>query len=593
MSWIKDIVNPNLRLWEEFYRNRWQHDKVVRSTHGVNCTGGCSWNVYVKNGIVTWEMQALDYPKLEPGLPLYEPRGCQRGIVFSWYIYSPLRIKYPYLRGVLMDLWHEARAKHEDAISAWASIVENEEARSRYQTARGKGGFRRASWDECLELIAASMLYTAKKYGPDRVIGFSPIPAMSMLSYAGGSRFLQLFGGVLLSFYDLYADFPPASPETWGEKTDVAESADWFNSKYIVTVGSNLSMTRTPDVHFAVEARGHGAKLVVLSPDLSQVSKFADWWIPVHAGMDGALWMAVNHVILKEFYCDRQVPYFVDYLKRFSDAPFLVELKKEGNTYSPAKFLRANRLTRYRDIENGEWKLLVFDVTKQEPKMPLGAIGFRWQNAKGQWNLQMKDGLDGSEIDPQLSLLGGQDEVVSVQFTDHGSGRVWARGVPIRYIETEGKPRCGYNRFRSAACRIGSFPRVTGRVSRELRKRRERLYTRLAGKIHRREPQHRSATGKGVRNHRGEDKGQVHDYCRIGHKSLVSQQSPLSLGDHNLGRMRLRGGQWWRAEPLHGPGKVNADGILVHSGDGAGLDAPSSTPEWAIVPLRSQRPMAL
>ena len=63
MSWIKDIVNPKLRLWEEFYRNRWQHDKVVRSTHGVNCTGGCSWNIYVKNGIVTWEMQATRLPE--------------------------------------------------------------------------------------------------------------------------------------------------------------------------------------------------------------------------------------------------------------------------------------------------------------------------------------------------------------------------------------------------------------------------------------------------------------------------------------------------------------------------------------------------
>ncbi|MGH9739035.1 MAG: nitrate reductase subunit alpha [Candidatus Acidiferrales bacterium] len=437
MSWIKDIFNPNLRKWEEFYRNRWQHDKVVRSTHGVNCTGGCSWNIYVKNGIVTWEMQALDYPKLEPGLPMYEPRGCQRGIVFSWYIYSPLRVKYPYLRGVLMDFWHEARSKYEDPVKAWASIVEDEESRRRYQQARGKGGFRRASWDECLELVSASMLYTAKKYGPDRVIGFSPIPAMSMLSYAGGSRFMQLFGGVLLSFYDLYADFPPASPETWGEKTDVAESADWFNSKYIVTVGSNLSMTRTPDVHFVVEARGHGAKLVVLSPDLSQVSKFADWWIPVHAGMDGALWMAVNHVILKEFYCDRQVPYFVDYLKRFSDAPFLVELKKEGDSYSLDKFLRANRLSRYGDAQNGDWKLLVFDETKQEAKMPKGAIGFRWQTQKGDWNLQMKDGLDDSEIHPQLSLLDGHHDVVSVQFTDHTTGRASARGVPVRYIDTK------------------------------------------------------------------------------------------------------------------------------------------------------------
>jgi nitrate reductase alpha subunit len=437
VSWIKDIKNPDARKWEEFYRNRWQHDKVVRSTHGVNCTGGCSWNIYVKNGIVTWEMQALDYPRLEPGLPLYEPRGCQRGITFSWYIYSPIRVKYPYLRGTLMDYWREARTKSDDPVEAWASIVEDEEKRGAYQKARGKGGFRRASWDECLELIGASMIYTAKKYGPDRVFGFSPIPAMSMLSYAAGSRFLQLFGGVLLSFYDLYADFPPSSPETWGEKTDVAESADWFNSKYIVVAGNNLNMTRTPDAHFAVEARHHGAKLVVISPDFSQASKHADWWIPANAGMDGALWMAVSHVILKEFYVDRQVPYFVEYLKQYSDAPFLVEIEKEDGGFVPGRFLRANHLARYKDVENGEWKFLVFNQADGEPKMPQGAIGFRWQSEKGRWNLELKDGLDGSEIDPRLSLLEEHDEVLPVNFADFGIGRTFQRGVPIRYVETD------------------------------------------------------------------------------------------------------------------------------------------------------------
>lgn len=436
MSWIKDIVSPQMRQWEEFYRNRWQHDRVVRSTHGVNCTGGCSWMIYVKNGIVTWEMQALDYPKLESSLPLYEPRGCQRGIVYSWYIYSPIRIKYPYVRGVLIDLWQEARARYQDPVAAWASIVENEERRQSYQTARGKGGFRRARWEECTEIVAASLLYTAKKYGPDRIIGFSPIPAMSMLSYAAGSRFLQLLGGVMLSFYDLYADFPPASPETWGEKTDVAESADWFNSKYIVTEGSNLSMTRTPNVHFVAEARCHGAKLVVLSPDFSQVSKFADWWIPVNAGMDAALWMAVNHVVLKEFHVDRSVPYFTDYLKRYSDAPFLVELEKTKDGYRPGRFLRANRLQRYRSVENGEWKVMVFDQSKKEPRMPRGTVGFRWQHTKGQWNLQLKDGLDGSEIDPQLSFLGSHDQTLPIAFTDFGTDRELQRDVPIRYVDT-------------------------------------------------------------------------------------------------------------------------------------------------------------
>lgn len=46
-------VYNNNRDWEDSYRQRWQFDKIVRSTHGVNCTGSCSWKIYVKNGLVT------------------------------------------------------------------------------------------------------------------------------------------------------------------------------------------------------------------------------------------------------------------------------------------------------------------------------------------------------------------------------------------------------------------------------------------------------------------------------------------------------------------------------------------------------------
>ena len=64
------------REWESFYRERWQHDKVVRSTHGVNCTGSCSWKVYVKDGIIPWETQETDYPSVRaarPGAPCRAP----------------------------------------------------------------------------------------------------------------------------------------------------------------------------------------------------------------------------------------------------------------------------------------------------------------------------------------------------------------------------------------------------------------------------------------------------------------------------------------------------------------------------------------
>lgn len=141
-SWIRDDVVPQQRTWEQFYRNRWQYDKIVRSTHGVNCTGGCTWNIHVKDGIVTWEMQGLDYPMLEHGLPPYEPRGCQRGISYSWYLYSPLRVKYPYARGALLDLWEEARRRYDDPVEAWASLVNDPDARQRWQRGRvGRAGF--------------------------------------------------------------------------------------------------------------------------------------------------------------------------------------------------------------------------------------------------------------------------------------------------------------------------------------------------------------------------------------------------------------------------------------------------------------------
>ena len=436
ISWIKDEVAPGLRSWEEFYRNRWQHDKIIRSTHGVNCTGGCTWQIYVKDGIVTWEMQGLDYPSLQAGLPPYEPRGCQRGISYSWYLYSPLRVKYPYARGALLDLWKKARAQYDDPVEAWKSLVENPEARQRWQRARGKGGFRRADWDTVVELIAASCIYTIQKHGPDRIAGFSPIPAMSMISYAGGSRFMQLLGGISLSFYDWYCDLPSASPETWGEQTDVHESADWYNAKLVAVMGSNLNMTRTPDCHFAAEARHNGSKMWVFSPDFSQVSKYADEWVAINAGQDGAWWMAVNHVLLKEFHHEKQTPYFLDYAKKYTDAPYLVELIPHGEAYQPGQLLRANRLTAYAGVENGDWQFLMWDEAENRPKMPLGSVGFRWAKEKGKWNLKLQDGCDGSEIRPALTFLNTGDEVVTVELDDFSEARGLKRGVPARRIAT-------------------------------------------------------------------------------------------------------------------------------------------------------------
>ncbi len=152
------------RTWEDVYRNRWAHDKIVRSTHGVNCTGSCSWKIYVKGGIVTWETQQTDYPRTRWDMPNHEPRGCARGASYSWYLYSANRVKYPMVRGRLLKSWRAARLAYQP-VEAWASIVESEGKRRDYQSVRGLGGFVRSSWDEVNEIVAAANVYTIKKHG--------------------------------------------------------------------------------------------------------------------------------------------------------------------------------------------------------------------------------------------------------------------------------------------------------------------------------------------------------------------------------------------------------------------------------------------
>jgi len=413
-------LNTN-RDWEDGYRSRWQHDKIVRSTHGVNCTGSCSWKIYVKNGLVTWETQQTDYPRTRPDLPNHEPRGCPRGASYSWYLYSANRLKYPLMRKRLIALWREAKALHSDPVDAWGSIVSDPEKSKSYKVARGRGGFVRSSWQEVNELIAASNVYTAKTFGPDRIIGFSPIPAMSMVSYAAGARYLSLIGGTCLSFYDWYCDLPPASPMTWGEQTDVPESADWYNSSYIIAWGSNVPQTRTPDAHFFTEVRYKGTKTVAVTPDYAEVAKLCDQWLNPKQGTDSAMALAMGHVMLKEFHLDREVGYFRDYVRRYTDMPMLVVLEpREAGYYAAGRLLRAADLVDGLGQENNpEWKTVAIDQRSGELVAPQGSIGFRW-GEQGKWNLEQREGKGQQDVELELSLMGVHDEIVEVGFPYFG-----------------------------------------------------------------------------------------------------------------------------------------------------------------------------
>ena len=613
------------RTWEDAYRNRWAHDKIVRSTHGVNCTGSCSWKIYVKGGIVTWETQQTDYPRTRWDMPNHEPRGCARGASYSWYLYSANRVKYPMVRGRLLKHWRAARLAH-DPVDAWASIVESDEKRRDYQKVRGLGGFVRSSWDEVNEIVAAANVYTIKKYGPDRVIGFSPIPAMSMVSYAAGSRYLSLIGGVCMSFYDWYCDLPPSSPQIWGEQTDVPESADWYNSSYIIAWGSNVPQTRTPDAHFFTEVRYKGTKTVAVTPDYSEVAKLADIWMHPKQGTDAAVAMAMGHVILKEFYFPgegkERSAYFDDYVRRYTDMPMLVMLKEHTlptgeKVMVPDRYVRASDFNgKLGQANNPEWKTVAFDEAGKVV-LPNGAIGFRWgpdgRADQGQWNLEAKEARHGHDVKLKLSVLEGDSAgketakvgfpyfggIASEHFPNSALGearRARAHGAGAAHRARQGRREArgaGGDRVRPAGRELRHRARAARRARGVELRRRHAVHAGLAGAHHRHAARAGHHGGAPVRGERAQDAGPVDGDHRRGDEPLVPLRHELPRHHQHADAVRLHRQERRRLGALRRAGEAAAADRLDRARLRARLDPPAAPAEQHELLLRAHRPVAL
>lgn len=346
--------------WESLYREQLDYDYFGRTTHSVNCTGSCTWKVYVKNNIAFKEEQYADYPDINASLPTYNPRGCQKGANYKEYVYGPQRLKYPLMRA----------------------------------GARGEGKWRKASWEEATSYIANKMVNAISNYGPDTVTFYSANPAKFAITYTGGVRLANLIGAVVCSFYDWVSDLPPGEPITWGVQTDSCEAADWFNSKYIIVWGSNILETRIPDAHFLTEARMHGTRIVAIFPEYNPTSIHADMYVPVKPGTDCALALCMANVIMNEKLYDET------YIKQYTDMPILVRMDS-------GKFLRENDMVQ----DGSPDKFYVWDLSLDRPALVPGTKGTL--NTIG-WTLNlgsMNPALEGTFT---INTLSGEIKVTTV-----------------------------------------------------------------------------------------------------------------------------------------------------------------------------------
>jgi complex iron-sulfur molybdoenzyme family reductase subunit alpha len=360
------------RGWESLYRDQFKWDRVVRSTHSANCTGSCSWMVYVKDGVMVREEQASDYPRINDDLPDYNPRGCQKGACFVEYVYGAQRLKYPLIRKGL---------------------------REGKPAERGSGQWERITWDEALDYIAGKLLDNIYQHGPDTNTFFSVIPAMSPVSFAAGARFSHYIGGVFCSFYDWYCDLPPGEPLTWGVQTEACECADWFNARYIVMWGANVVQTRIPDAHFAYEARYNGARLCVISPDYNSSAIHADHFLQIQPGMDGLLALGVARLLIERGWIDRP------YITEQTDLPLLVRTDTR-------RFLREVDLQPGGDGE----VFYLWDTSAGRPVPAPGCLGLRKRAGRTPTSIKLEGIAAALEGEFSVALADGKKVRVTTVF---------------------------------------------------------------------------------------------------------------------------------------------------------------------------------
>ena len=174
---------PAYRSWEDVMRKAWSWDSVARGTHSMtNCVGGCSWDLYVKDGMVWREEQHSPYVASAPGLPDFNPRGCQKGACGSILMHSPSRVRYPLRR-----------------------VGE-----------RGEGRWERISWDQALDTVAVAIVDAVAEHGSESVfcelgpnLGAGPNSAAPM-------RFFRMLGSASTDSNGQIGDLLPGPTITLG-----------------------------------------------------------------------------------------------------------------------------------------------------------------------------------------------------------------------------------------------------------------------------------------------------------------------------------------------------------------------------------------
>jgi len=193
---------------------------------------------------------------------------------------------------------------------------------------KGEGKFERISWDEALDTVAAKLKDIAGE-NPESILPYSYAGTMGLLQCSSmDRRFFHRIGASLLDRTICSTAGMFGMRYTVGASVGTnPETVD--EAKYILIWGSNIITSNIHLWRYMLKARSRGAKIVTIDPLKTRTGQQSDEHIPIMPGTDGALALAMMHIIIRDCLQDQ------DYIERYTLG--FDQLKSRVAEYPPAR----------------------------------------------------------------------------------------------------------------------------------------------------------------------------------------------------------------------------------------------------------------
>lgn len=166
--------------------------------------------------------------------------------------------------------------------------------------AKGAGKFRRATWNEAIELIASRLRSVIDSDGPQAILPYSYAGTMGLIQGEGmDRRFFNRIGASLLDRTICASAGTEALNVTYGTRM-APDPEDIVDAKLVILWGTN-TLTANPHLWpFVRKAKENGATTICIDPLRTRTAAVCDEHIAVRPGTDAALALGMMHVLFRD-----------------------------------------------------------------------------------------------------------------------------------------------------------------------------------------------------------------------------------------------------------------------------------------------------